>query len=122
MTLPFANKLVLLTPAGRLVEMLHDPAGTVMSRPTNLAWGGAAGSAHRFPRNGQHPARPCCHGRTGPGASGRVTRYQGACSHCDRIAARYTGAAGRCPVSMRQGNDPCAHTFFFPPAFWHCRC
>lgn len=39
-TLPFANKLALLTPAGRLVEMLHDPAGTVMSRPTNLAWGG----------------------------------------------------------------------------------
>ncbi|MFV3126814.1 SMP-30/gluconolactonase/LRE family protein [Niveispirillum sp. KHB5.9] len=39
-TLPFANKLVMLTPTGTLVEMLHDPAGTVLNRPTNLAWGG----------------------------------------------------------------------------------
>lgn len=39
-TMPFSNKLVMLTPAGRLVEMLHDPAGTMLSRPTNLAWGG----------------------------------------------------------------------------------
>lgn len=39
-TLPFANKLVMLTPSGRLVEMLHDPAGTILNRPTNLAWGG----------------------------------------------------------------------------------
>ncbi|WP_029011489.1 SMP-30/gluconolactonase/LRE family protein [Niveispirillum irakense] len=39
-TLPFANKLVMLTPTGKVVEMLHDPAGTLLNRPTNLAWGG----------------------------------------------------------------------------------
>jgi gluconolactonase len=40
-TLPFANRLVALTPAGRLVSILHDPDGERIEMPTNLCWGGA---------------------------------------------------------------------------------
>jgi gluconolactonase len=39
-TLPFANRIVALTPAGRILSMAHDPAGAVIDMPTNLAWGG----------------------------------------------------------------------------------
>jgi gluconolactonase len=39
-TLPFANKLVALTEAGRLVELFHDPKGTRIEMPTNICWGG----------------------------------------------------------------------------------
>jgi len=41
-TLPFANRLVALTPGGRrLVGILHDPQGLRIEMPTNLCWGGA---------------------------------------------------------------------------------
>ena len=41
-TLPFANRLVALTPGGgRLVSILHDPQGLRIEMPTNLCWGGA---------------------------------------------------------------------------------
>ena len=40
-TLPFANKLVALTPAGRFLEIFQDPEGAKIEMPTNLCWGGA---------------------------------------------------------------------------------
>ena len=40
-TLPFANRLAVLTPERRLVGVLHDPAGARLEMPTNLCWGGA---------------------------------------------------------------------------------
>lgn len=40
-TLPFSNRLVAITPDRAVVDVLADPAGTVLSMPTNLAWGGA---------------------------------------------------------------------------------
>lgn len=40
-TLPFANRLVAITPDGKLAEIVHDPLGAVISMPTNIAWGGA---------------------------------------------------------------------------------
>lgn len=39
-TLPFANRIVAITPAGRLVEVVSDPAGTMIDMPTNLAFSG----------------------------------------------------------------------------------
>ncbi len=39
-TLPFANRIVAITPAGRLVEVVNDPAGTMIDIPTNLAFSG----------------------------------------------------------------------------------
>ena len=39
-TLPFANRLVALTPEARLVDIVHDPEGRLLSSPTNLCWGG----------------------------------------------------------------------------------
>ncbi len=40
-TMPFANRIVALTPAGRLVDIVHDPAGAAIKVPTNLSWGGS---------------------------------------------------------------------------------
>lgn len=40
-TLPFSNKIVAITPSGKLVEIIHDPEGQRISMPTNLCWGGA---------------------------------------------------------------------------------
>lgn len=40
-TLPFANRLVALTPAGRLVDIVDDPEGRMIATPTNICWGGA---------------------------------------------------------------------------------
>lgn len=42
-TLPFANRVVAVTPRGRLVIVVDDPAGAVVDFPTNLAWGGPDG-------------------------------------------------------------------------------
>lgn len=39
-TLPFANKIVAITPDKRIIEIVSDPAGALMDMPTNLAWGG----------------------------------------------------------------------------------
>ena len=39
-TLVLANKIVAITPAGRVETVVQDPAGEVMSWPTNVAWGG----------------------------------------------------------------------------------
>jgi gluconolactonase len=38
--LPAANKIVAITPSGAVTEIAHDPTGTVMNHPTNIAWGG----------------------------------------------------------------------------------
>ena len=40
-TLPFADRLVAITPERTLVEMARDPEGKAIAMPTNLAWGGA---------------------------------------------------------------------------------
>lgn len=40
-TLPFSNRIVALTPGRKLVDIVHDPEGSRISMPTNLAWGGA---------------------------------------------------------------------------------
>lgn len=40
-TLPFANRIVALTPDGRKVDILHDPDGRMIAMPTNLCWGGS---------------------------------------------------------------------------------
>jgi gluconolactonase len=42
-TLPFANKVVAITPTGRLSTLVHDPAGRRVRFPTNLAFGGPDG-------------------------------------------------------------------------------
>jgi gluconolactonase len=39
-TLPFANRIVALTPGGETLDMIHDPEGALLDMPTNLAWGG----------------------------------------------------------------------------------
>jgi gluconolactonase len=39
-TLPFANKLIALTPRGQKIDIAHDPEGKAISMPTNLCWGG----------------------------------------------------------------------------------
>ena len=40
-TLPAANRIVAITPAGTVVTIAHDPSGTWLASPTNIAWGGA---------------------------------------------------------------------------------
>lgn len=40
-TLVLANKIVAITPAREVVEILHDPTGELMRWPTNVSWGGA---------------------------------------------------------------------------------
>lgn len=39
-TLPFANRIVGLTPKLEKLDILHDPDGKLLNMPTNLAWGG----------------------------------------------------------------------------------
>jgi gluconolactonase len=39
-TLPFAHRLVALTPSGERVDVVHDPSGAAIAVPTNLCWGG----------------------------------------------------------------------------------
>lgn len=39
-TLPFANRIVAITPHGRAVDVVSDPAGTMIDFPTNLAFTG----------------------------------------------------------------------------------
>jgi gluconolactonase len=39
-TLPLANRIVMLTSTGRLVPITHDPAGRLIDFPTNLCWSG----------------------------------------------------------------------------------
>jgi gluconolactonase len=39
-TLVLANKVVAITPAGKVETIIHDPTGDVMDWPTNVAWGG----------------------------------------------------------------------------------
>ena len=39
-TLPFANRIVAIDRDGRRSTLVHDPAGTRIDFPTNLAWGG----------------------------------------------------------------------------------
>lgn len=40
-TVPFAGKLVAITPQGEAIEVLSDPEGEKLSMPTNIAFGGA---------------------------------------------------------------------------------
>mgnify|MGYP001602723380 FL=1 len=40
-TLVLANKIVAITPAREVVEILHDLTGELMRWPTNVSWGGA---------------------------------------------------------------------------------
>jgi gluconolactonase len=39
-TLPAANKIVAITPDGRMQVVAHDPSGEVLNHPTNVTWGG----------------------------------------------------------------------------------
>ncbi len=39
-TLPFANRIVALTPDERKVDIVHDPEGRTIAIPTNICWGG----------------------------------------------------------------------------------
>lgn len=39
-TLPFANRIVAITPRGKLVDVVSDPKGTMINTPTNLAFTG----------------------------------------------------------------------------------
>ncbi len=39
-TLVLANKVVAITPAGRVETIIHDPTGELMDWPTNVSWGG----------------------------------------------------------------------------------
>lgn len=39
-TLPFANRIVTIDRRGRASTLIHDPAGSKIDFPTNLAWGG----------------------------------------------------------------------------------
>jgi gluconolactonase len=39
-TLVLANKVVAITPAGRVETIVHDPTGAILRAPTNVAWGG----------------------------------------------------------------------------------
>jgi gluconolactonase len=40
-TLPAANKIVAITPAGAVETVVHDPVGAIINHPTNVSWGGA---------------------------------------------------------------------------------
>jgi len=42
-TLVMANKVVAITPAGKVVTVIEDPDNSLMLQPTNIAWGGADG-------------------------------------------------------------------------------
>lgn len=42
-TLPFANRIVAITPEGALVDVVHDGDGSIFDMPTNIAWGGKDG-------------------------------------------------------------------------------
>lgn len=39
-TLPFANRIVAITPAGAVMTMIDDPGARLLDMPTNLAFGG----------------------------------------------------------------------------------
>lgn len=39
--IPFANKVLAVTPGGQVITLLHDPDGEVLQRPTSIAFGGA---------------------------------------------------------------------------------
>lgn len=39
-TLPAANKIVAITPDQQVFTIVHDPEGTILNHPTNIAWGG----------------------------------------------------------------------------------
>jgi gluconolactonase len=39
-TLPAANKIVAITPAGTVETVVHDPDGAIINHPTNISWGG----------------------------------------------------------------------------------
>jgi len=39
-TLPAAHMIAAITPAGRKVVIAHDPSGTLIRGPSNIAWGG----------------------------------------------------------------------------------
>jgi gluconolactonase len=38
--LPAANKVVAITPSGRVETVFHDPSGETIDHPTNVTWGG----------------------------------------------------------------------------------
>ncbi|HYG26371.1 MAG TPA: SMP-30/gluconolactonase/LRE family protein [Caulobacteraceae bacterium] len=40
-TLPAANKIVAITPSGKVETVVHDPSGEIVNHPTNVTWGGA---------------------------------------------------------------------------------
>ena len=40
-TLVMANKVIAITPTGRVEVIIHDPTGELMDWPTNVSWGGA---------------------------------------------------------------------------------
>lgn len=40
-TLVMANKIIAITPAGKVEVLIHDPTGELMDWPTNVSWGGA---------------------------------------------------------------------------------
>ncbi|WP_336962704.1 SMP-30/gluconolactonase/LRE family protein [Sphingobium aquiterrae] len=40
-TLPFSNRIIALTPQRRVIDIVHDPEGSLIDMPTNLCWGGA---------------------------------------------------------------------------------
>jgi gluconolactonase len=39
-TLVMANKVIAITPAGKVEVIIHDPTGDLMDWPTNVTWGG----------------------------------------------------------------------------------
>lgn len=39
-TIPFANRVVAITPAREIVVVIDDPQGQIVEMPTSLAWGG----------------------------------------------------------------------------------
>lgn len=39
-TLVVANRIVAITPSGRVETIVHDPTGALMDWPTNVSWGG----------------------------------------------------------------------------------
>ncbi|MCR5877344.1 SMP-30/gluconolactonase/LRE family protein [Phenylobacterium sp. J367] len=38
--LPGANRIVAITPALKVVSLVHDPSGKIVNHPTNITWGG----------------------------------------------------------------------------------
>lgn len=40
-TLPFSNRIIALTPAGGLIDIVHDPEARLIDMPTNLCWSGS---------------------------------------------------------------------------------